>query len=68
MDPRDRADAALARASARNRWAVTPNNAMKPIPDETENGVPESFSARRPPTGDDRITARTVISGNFMFE
>jgi hypothetical protein len=31
MDPRDRADAALARASARNRWAVTPNNATSPM-------------------------------------
>jgi hypothetical protein len=31
MDPRDRADAALARASARNRWAVTPDNATSPM-------------------------------------
>ena len=31
MDPRDRAYAALARASARNRWAVTPNNATSPM-------------------------------------
>jgi len=31
MDPRDRADAALARASARNRWAVTPNNMTSPM-------------------------------------
>lgn len=31
MDPRDRADAALGRASARNRWVVTPNNATSPM-------------------------------------
>ena len=31
MDPRERADAALARASARNRWAVTPDNATSPM-------------------------------------
>ena len=31
MDPRDRADAALDRASARNRWVVTPNNATSPM-------------------------------------
>jgi hypothetical protein len=31
MDPRDRADAAFARASARNRWAVTPDNATSPM-------------------------------------
>lgn len=31
MDPRDRADAALDRASTRNRWVVTPNNATSPM-------------------------------------
>ncbi|GAA0597491.1 hypothetical protein GCM10010174_11210 [Kutzneria viridogrisea] len=31
MDPRDRADAALARASARDRWVVTPLNATSPM-------------------------------------
>lgn len=31
MDPRDRADAALARANARSRWVVTPNNATSPM-------------------------------------
>ena len=42
--------------------------AMKPIPEETENGVPVSFSASRPPTGDDNATAMTVISGNLKLE
>jgi hypothetical protein len=31
MDPRDRADAALNRASAHNRWVVTPLNATSPM-------------------------------------
>ena len=49
-------------------WTDTPHSAMKPIPDETENGVPVSFNARRPPTGAESNTATTVIIGNLMFE
>ena len=38
------------------RCTETPNNARKPTPDETENGVPVSQSATKPPTGADNTT------------
>ena len=34
-------------------WTETPKSARKPIPDETENGVPVRASATSPPTGAD---------------
>ena len=37
------------------------------MPDETENGVPVSHSARMPPTGADSSTPTTVIAGNLKF-
>ncbi len=35
--------------------------------DDTENGVPVTSIASNPPSGADRITPTTVISGNFRF-
>ena len=45
----------------------TPNSARKPMPDETENGVPVSHSASRPPTGAESSTPTTVITGNLKL-
>jgi len=45
----------------------TPKRARKPMPDDTEKGVPVSFRARRPPTGAESSTARTVMKGNFKL-
>src|SRR6185437_8721447 len=45
----------------------TPNNARKPIPDDTENGVPDIHSATNPPSGADNSTPTTVMNGNLKF-
>ena len=37
------------------------------MPDETENGVPVSRSASRPPTGAESSTPSTVMSGNLKL-
>ena len=45
----------------------TPNSARKPMPDETENGVPVRASATNPPTGAESTTPITVMSGKLKF-
>src|SRR6185312_226376 len=45
----------------------TPNSTMKPMPDDTENGVPVTHIANTAPTGADSNTPTTVISGNLKL-
>ena len=45
----------------------TPNSARNPIPDDTENGVPVSRSASRPPSGAESSTPATVMNGNLKL-
>ncbi|MBV8933314.1 MAG: hypothetical protein JOZ47_14380 [Kutzneria sp.] len=49
MDPRDRADATLARASARSRWVVTPDNATSPMDAKTTARIPRAVVSAADP-------------------
>jgi hypothetical protein len=60
MDPRDRADAALARASARSRWVVTPNNATSPMDAKPTVQIPRVVVDAAEPDPDTTI----VLPGN----
>src|SRR6185437_10021915 len=45
----------------------TPNNTMKPMPDDTENAVPVTHIANTAPIGADSNTPTTVIMGNLKL-
>ncbi|MEV6607506.1 hypothetical protein [Kutzneria sp. NPDC051319] len=62
MDPRDRADAALARASARNRWAVTPDNATSPMDAKPTVQIPRVVVNAADPREQDPDTTITLPS------
>jgi hypothetical protein len=64
MDPRDRADAALARASARNRWAVTPNNATSPMDSKPTVQIPRVVVNAADPRESDPDTT-VVLPGSM---
>jgi hypothetical protein len=56
MDPRDRADAALARASARSRWVVTPDNATSPMDAKPTVQIPRAMVTAADPRNQDPDT------------
>jgi hypothetical protein len=63
MDPRDRADAALARASARSRWVVTPNNATSPMDAKPTVQIPRVVVNQNDPREQDPDTT-VVLPGS----
>jgi hypothetical protein len=56
MDPRDRADAALARARARGGFVVTPDNAISPMDTASTVQIPRSVVAAADPQNDTETT------------
>ncbi|XVS63682.1 hypothetical protein ACQPYE_36370 [Actinosynnema sp. CA-299493] len=53
MDPRARADAALARARARGRHVVTPDNMTSPMDSSATQQIPRAMVNAVDPRGDD---------------
>lgn len=60
MDPRDRADAALARASARSRWVVTPDNATSPMDAKPTVQIPRAMVTAADPRNQDPDTTLVI--------
>jgi hypothetical protein len=56
MDPRDRADAALARARARGGFVVTPDNAISPMDTASTVQIPRWVVATADPQNDPETT------------
>jgi hypothetical protein len=56
MDPRDRADAALARARARGGFVITPDNAISPMDTASTVQIPRSVVAAADPEDDPETT------------
>jgi hypothetical protein len=56
MDPRDRADAALARAQARGGFVVTPDNAISPMDTASTVQIPRGVVAAADPQNDPETT------------
>ena len=61
MDPRERADALLARARARGAFVVTPDDAISPMDASNTQQIPRSVVARID-KGDDGETTAVVPS------
>ncbi len=63
MDPRDRADAALARARARSAFVVTPDDAVSPMDATNTQQIPRAVVRALDTNGPDGDTTMVIASG-----
>jgi nicotinamidase-related amidase len=66
MDPRERADAALARARARGAFVVTPDDAISPMDATSTQQIPRSVVAAADNADNTMVIARSQINQAYQ--
>jgi hypothetical protein len=66
MDPRERADAALARARARGAFVVTPDDAISPMDAASTLQIPRSVIAAADSADNTMVIARSEINQAYQ--